>query len=112
MFVRLKINAVIAAMVSLCLGSVVMADSSTPKTSAPIVSPLSLDANAQSPISQRAEALAVDLMLSRAALAADAQERALVTIGQMSADSERKVVRITSEIDMPFFSFGGLSGVE
>jgi hypothetical protein len=99
-----KINLVLMAMVSLCLGSVMAAQAPTTDAVARADAKSSLSA----PISQRAEALALDVLVEREPTApADNAISALAA----KPDTGRSA-RHVSEIEMPFFSFGSLGGAE
>jgi len=112
MFTRLKINIVIATMVALCLSSAVTDDSSAQSSTPAAAAQVAHAPDFASPISQRAGALAINLMLVRIQSTTNAHNHTLAKIDPVSKEAERKRTRITGEIEMPFFSFGGLSGVE
>ena len=98
------INLVLMAMVSLCLGSVMAAQ--TPTTDA--VARADAKSSVSAPLSQRAEALAVEVLLDSVPIQqAQIPPQARVAAQAASGSSAR-----ASEIEMPFFSFGSIGGAE
>ena len=95
-----RINLVLVVMVSLCLGSVMAAQT-------PVSGPTGSD-SASSSISQRAEALAVDVLLESAPCAPQRQTQQLEIPALVGNGSNTSTGR-ASGIEMPFFSFGGAS---
>jgi len=106
-----RINLVLAVMVSLCLGSVMSAQA--PTSDARDTSASLIDVGTVGRLSQRAEALAIDVLIERAcapmrqplhipALASD-------HAGNGNESSSGASTGGVSGIEMPFFSFGGVS---
>lgn len=99
MLIHTRINLVLAAMISLCLGSVIAAQT-------PSLASYSASSVLSMPISQRAEALAFDLLLKRAS---DADRGCAVSrsLGSGPHSEMQTSPGLSREFEMPFFSFGG-----
>ena len=110
MLTHTRINLVLAAMISLCLGSVMSAQA--PASGVRNSVPSGVDYST-APISQRAEALAVDVLLESAPCAPQRQPpqplQVPALVGHDSNTSSGASTGGVSGIEMPFFSFGGVS---
>ncbi len=107
MFIQTRINLILAVMVSLCLGSVMAAQA--PASSARDSVSSAID-NGSSSISQRAEALVVNVLLEPSPRAPQLQQLPTpVLVGNDSNSSSGAGTGGVSGIEMPFFSFGGAS---
>lgn len=106
MLTHTRINLVLAAMISLCLGSVMAAQ--TPATAARDWVLTGADSRITT-ISQRAEALAVDVLLESAPCAPQRQLPIPALANSERNSSSGAGTGGVSGIEMPFFSFGGAS---
>jgi len=112
MLTHTRINLVLAVMVSLCLGSVMSAQ--TPASDARDSSASLIDAGVAGRLSQRAEALAMDVLIERATRAPVSQPLQIPALaGEHAGNSKESSSGVStggvSGIEMPFFSFGGVS---